>query len=300
MDATVPFSDSGDAAAHHPGYRTDYLGSETYFFIGASKRLCWTFRRLLILSLLEGYQVPVAPSRDPGHPPKSRMSAALRLMSQGTLPDADMRSVLSQSPAGTSFFARLRDRLILQETRQCASSFSSSSSSKSSETPSIGGSSRVKAIVRGLKAALRLVNTISSFAPTFRRIDIKSYPVMSWPSALLYFTGSAHFNRSMRLYAIKQLGLSLSDKGLVYTGRTSAAMAKSSESCIVYARDEKDIFDALGLRYIPPNLRNPERTVDYQQLGGVQEERDQGLLAQAAETGGDEQPKLKRNRTLRS
>ena len=33
---------------------------------------------------------------------------------------------------------------------------------------------------------------------TFRRIDIKCYPLRSYAFALLYFTGSGHFNRSMR------------------------------------------------------------------------------------------------------
>ena len=46
-----------------------------------------------------------------------------------------------------------------------------------------------------------------------RRIDLKVYPPDLMPYALLYFTGSAHFNRSMRYYA-KRWGWSLSDKGL--------------------------------------------------------------------------------------
>lgn len=34
-----------------------------------------------------------------------------------------------------------------------------------------------------------------------RRIDIKVYPKSQFPFAILYFTGSAYFNRSMRLFA---------------------------------------------------------------------------------------------------
>jgi DNA polymerase lambda len=48
---------------------------------------------------------------------------------------------------------------------------------------------------------------------THRRIDIKIYPRRNVGFALLYFTGSAHFNRSMRLYA-RKVGLSLSDHGI--------------------------------------------------------------------------------------
>jgi hypothetical protein len=48
-----------------------------------------------------------------------------------------------------------------------------------------------------------------------RRIDIKIYPHELLPFAMLYFTGSDHFNRSMRLYA-KKRGFSLSDKVRIF------------------------------------------------------------------------------------
>lgn len=44
-------------------------------------------------------------------------------------------------------------------------------------------------------------------------VAVQAYPVCEYAFALLYFTGSDHFNRSMRWYA-KKLGLSLSDHGL--------------------------------------------------------------------------------------
>ena len=46
----------------------------------------------------------------------------------------------------------------------------------------------------------------------FRRLDLKVYPREEYAFALLYFTGSDHFNRSMRHYA-KARGYSLSDHG---------------------------------------------------------------------------------------
>ena len=51
-------------------------------------------------------------------------------------------------------------------------------------------------------------------APFARRIDIKIFPKERYGFALLYFTGSDYFNRSMRMYAEKK-GYTLSENGLV-------------------------------------------------------------------------------------
>ena len=62
-----------------------------------------------------------------------------------------------------------------------------------------------------------------------RRIDIKYYPLSQWPFSRLYFTGSALFNRTLRLHA-HSLGLSLSDHGLypvTRQGNKSSRVAKS-------------------------------------------------------------------------
>ena len=100
-----------------------------------------------------------------------------------------------------------------------------------------------------------------------RRLDIKSFPYHLWSFALLYFTGSDHFNRSMRLWA-KKLGWTLSDKGLMPAFR----MAKTQDSSTDYTyqddkvwtgdslvcNSEQEIFEALGLVYVDP----PYRTSD--------------------------------------
>lgn len=73
---------------------------------------------------------------------------------------------------------------------------------------------------------------------TARRIDILVIPEESYAFALLYFTGSQRFNILMRSRAL-DLGLSLNEYGL------------SDE----VAYTEKDIFEILGVKYIPPSKR---------------------------------------------
>jgi DNA polymerase lambda len=83
-----------------------------------------------------------------------------------------------------------------------------------------------------------------------RRIDFQIIDVESWPFALLYFTGSDHFNRSMRLWARKN-GFSLSERSL--TKRLGGDLKSTP---IPGIHSEEDIFTALGLKYLPPEQRN--------------------------------------------
>lgn len=91
-----------------------------------------------------------------------------------------------------------------------------------------------------------------------RRIDIKTYPRSMKAFATLYFTGSDHFNRSMRLYA-KRRGFQLSDKHLVYRERIQY-FAKQFPGYTVGEAipcvTEQDVFTALLLPYKAPTDRN--------------------------------------------
>jgi DNA polymerase/3'-5' exonuclease PolX len=76
-----------------------------------------------------------------------------------------------------------------------------------------------------------------------RRIDIRFIPYDSYPSALMYFTGSAELNKKMRNIA-KSKGYKLSEYGLF--DKNDKRIKVSSE---------RDIFHALGMEYLPPVLR---------------------------------------------
>eukprot|EP01129_Flabellula_baltica_P000830 TRINITY_DN10776_c0_g1_i1.p1 TRINITY_DN10776_c0_g1~~TRINITY_DN10776_c0_g1_i1.p1 ORF type:complete len:479 (+),score=110.14 TRINITY_DN10776_c0_g1_i1:464-1900(+) len=82
-----------------------------------------------------------------------------------------------------------------------------------------------------------------------RRIDIKIYPKEEWACALFYFTGSGHFNRSVRLWARKQ-GMSLSEHALV------PRYNDDDKGDPIPLKNEKDIFIALGLDYKTPQERD--------------------------------------------
>ncbi|KAJ9448047.1 hypothetical protein DIPPA_01172 [Diplonema papillatum] len=86
-----------------------------------------------------------------------------------------------------------------------------------------------------------------------RRIDIKIYPKETYAFALLYFTGSDYFNRSMRLYCQKK-GMSLSDKSLLPVVRVNKT--KVHEGQPIPCETEEEIFKAIGLAYKTPQERD--------------------------------------------
>eukprot|EP01083_Nonionella_stella_P263709 895511_1 len=87
---------------------------------------------------------------------------------------------------------------------------------------------------------------------THRRIDIKVYSPTAFPFAMLYFTGSDHFVRSMRFYA-KKLGFQLTDVHLARVTRTGTETVIDGR---IACETEEDIFRALGLNYVKPTERN--------------------------------------------
>lgn len=87
-----------------------------------------------------------------------------------------------------------------------------------------------------------------------RRIDLKYYPKDLYGYALLYFTGSDYFNRSMRLFARKK-GYSLSDHGLYAVNRIDNKN-KITAPLAIPCYTEEEVFAALNLEFKPPAMRS--------------------------------------------
>lgn len=76
------------------------------------------------------------------------------------------------------------------------------------------------------------------------QVDVRLLPRASYGAALQYFTGSKHHNVTLRQRAIKR-GLTLSEYALL----------RLEDNAIVAAATEEEIYNALDLDYIPPELR---------------------------------------------
>nr|XP_055060943.1 DNA polymerase lambda isoform X2 [Misgurnus anguillicaudatus] len=87
-----------------------------------------------------------------------------------------------------------------------------------------------------------------------RRLDIIVVPYAEFACALLYFTGSAHFNRSMRALA-KTKGMSLSEHSLnCHVVRQNGV--KLVAGTPLHTPTEKDVFKQLGVPYREPRERD--------------------------------------------
>lgn len=86
-----------------------------------------------------------------------------------------------------------------------------------------------------------------------RRLDIKYYPREFYGYAVLYFTGSDYFNRSMRLFA-RHKGYTLTDHGIYPAIRSKNEKVWQGDNIPCYT--ERDVFKVLGLEYKEPYERN--------------------------------------------
>ncbi|KAI5466338.1 hypothetical protein BGZ63DRAFT_375979 [Mariannaea sp. PMI_226] len=92
------------------------------------------------------------------------------------------------------------------------------------------------------------------YRPTWRRIDFLVVPESEMGAALIYFTGNDIFNRSMRLLASKK-GMRLNQRGLYKDVMRGPQRIKVTEGELVESRNEKRIFEVLGVKWREPHER---------------------------------------------
>ena len=81
------------------------------------------------------------------------------------------------------------------------------------------------------------------------QVDVRMLPPESYGAALMYFTGSREHNVALRARAQRQ-GLKLSEYGLFHAERNVAS------------RREEEVYQKLGLPWIPPELRENQGEIE--------------------------------------
>jgi len=88
------------------------------------------------------------------------------------------------------------------------------------------------------------------------QVDLRVVPLDSWGAALQYFTGSQQHNVRIREMAVRRQ-LKLSEYGLFD--------AESGE--LIVSRTEEEVYERLGLAWIPPVLREDTGEIEAARLG---------------------------------
>ncbi|MGI8991593.1 MAG: DNA polymerase/3'-5' exonuclease PolX [Bryobacteraceae bacterium] len=76
------------------------------------------------------------------------------------------------------------------------------------------------------------------------QVDVRALPKESFGAAMQYFTGSKEHNVAIRMRAVR-MGLKLSEYGLF----------RAEDESRVAGETEEEVYQALGLRWIPPEMR---------------------------------------------
>ncbi|MBI5709329.1 MAG: DNA polymerase/3'-5' exonuclease PolX [Candidatus Eisenbacteria bacterium] len=110
------------------------------------------------------------------------------------------------------------------------------------------------------KSSVRLANGL--------QVDLRLVPRESFGAALLYFTGSKEHNIELRKLALEQ-GTSLNEYGLT----------RERGGKVVAGRTEEEIYRALGLAWIPPELREAHGEIALARAGKLPKLIEQDDLA---------------------
>ncbi|KAF9870031.1 DNA polymerase [Colletotrichum karsti] len=93
-----------------------------------------------------------------------------------------------------------------------------------------------------------------NYRKVWRRVDFLLVPETEMGAALIYFTGNDIFNRSIRLLASKK-GMRLNQRGLYKDVMRGPGRVKLTEGELVEGRDERKIFEILGVKWREPHER---------------------------------------------
>ncbi|MDD1679578.1 MAG: DNA polymerase/3'-5' exonuclease PolX [Methanomicrobiales archaeon] len=89
-------------------------------------------------------------------------------------------------------------------------------------------------------------------------VDLRHIEEKQFGAGLMYFTGSKAHNIALRKRALSQ-GMTLSEYGLV----------RKKGGDVVAEKEEAEIYEALGLPYIPPELRENRGEIDAAEAGNL-------------------------------
>jgi DNA polymerase (family 10) len=92
------------------------------------------------------------------------------------------------------------------------------------------------------------------------QVDVRALPRNSYGAAMQYFTGSKEHNVSVRTRAVK-MGLKLSEYGLF----------RAEDDSRVAGETEEEVYKALGLAWIPPELRENAGEIEAAAEGRIPE-----------------------------
>lgn len=105
------------------------------------------------------------------------------------------------------------------------------------------------------------------------QVDLRVVPAESWGAALVYFTGSKEHNIRLRQRALDR-GLRVSEYGVfrVPEGeegeeRETEERGRASEGERVAGETEEEVYEALGLPWIPPEIREDRGEIDAAERG---------------------------------
>jgi DNA polymerase (family X) len=86
------------------------------------------------------------------------------------------------------------------------------------------------------------------------QIDLRVVEHRSFGAALQYFTGSKEHNVRLRSWA-RDRGLTINEYGVYRLGLEGKGDAKPGKGELVAGATEQDVYGAVGLRWVPPELR---------------------------------------------